>query len=73
VDTGPYCVHTRCFSLNPCLIPRAVLELGWPDGNEAEMTTLLVSKGYRFAVWGSRQDGPRVEHTGQNRAAGWRL
>lgn len=65
--------HQRIFSLNPCLIPRRVFELGWPDGNEAEMTTRLVNLGYRFAFFGERDDPPRVEHVGYERAAGWRL
>lgn len=65
--------HQRIFSLNPCVIPRNVLEMGWPDGNEAEMTELLVGKGYRFAFLGRRSDPPRVIHVGHERSAGWRL
>ena len=65
--------HQRIFSLNPCLIPRHVLELGYPDGNEAEMTSRLVALGYRFAFLGARDDPPRVVHVGVERAAGWRL
>lgn len=65
--------HQRIFSLNPCLIPRHVLEVGWPDGNEAEMTSNLVALGYRFAFLGSTTDPPRVEHVGYERSPGWRL
>ena len=65
--------HQRIFSLNPCLIPRRVLELGWPDGNEAEMTSNLVADQWRFAFYGHRDDPPRVEHVGAVRGAGWRL
>lgn len=65
--------HQRIFSLNPCLIPRRILERGWPDGNEAEMTTNLVADGWRFAFYGHRDDAPRVSHVGVERAAGWRL
>lgn len=65
--------HQRIFSLNPCIIPRHIFELGWPDGNEAEMTTNLVALGYRFAFFGKRTDPPRVVHVGVERGAGWRL
>jgi hypothetical protein len=65
--------HKRIFSLNPCVIPRRVLDLGWPDGNEAEMTTNLVASGYRFAFYGKRDDPPRVIHVGAERGIGWRL
>lgn len=65
--------HQRIFSLNPCLIPRKILEYGWPDGNEAEMTSRLVADGWRFAFYGHRADPPRVEHIGASRGKGWRL
>jgi len=65
--------HQRFFSLNPCLIPRHILEVGWPDGNEAEMTSTLVEMGYRFAFYGDRADPPRVEHIAAVRGTGWRL
>lgn len=65
--------HRKIFSLNPCLIPRKVLELGWPDGNEAEFTQMCLAAGYQFAFFGGRFDSPRVEHVGFHRAAGWRL
>lgn len=65
--------HQRIFSLNPCLIPRKFLEMGWPDGNEAEMTAQLVALGYRFAFYGHRTDPPRVVHVGAERGVGWRL
>jgi hypothetical protein len=65
--------HQRIFSLNPCVIPRRVLEMGWPAGNEAEMTANLVAGGFRFAFYGHRNDPPRVEHVGAVRGSGWRL
>lgn len=65
--------HSRIFSLNPCLIPRRVLELGWPDGNEAEFTQRCIDAGYRFAFYGARHAPPVVEHVGEVRAVGWRL
>lgn len=65
--------HRRIFSLNPCLIPRWVLERGWPDGNEAEQTERLVSSGAHFAFYGKREDPPLVQHVGHERGQGWRL
>lgn len=61
------------FSLNPCLIPRRVLEQGWPRGNEAEMTGLLRRDGWKFGVWGDPGSPPMVTHLGETRSAGWML
>jgi hypothetical protein len=71
-------VHRRLFSLNPCLIPRRVLELGWPSGplgvgNEAGFTRRCLDEGLSFGYWGNIGDPPRVEHVGDTRAEGWRL
>lgn len=66
-------VHTRIFSLNPCLIPRRILELGYPDSNEAGQTERLVARGFHFAVYGRRDDPPLVTHVGHERGHGWRL
>ena len=67
-------LHRRIFSLNPCLIPRRVLELGWPKGNEAEMTAILnEDPENRFAFYGGKADPPRVEHVGAQRSAQWCL
>jgi len=70
--------HTKVFSLNPCLIPRRVLELGWPSGplgvgNEAGFTQRCLIEGYRFAFYGQAGDPPVVEHVGHQRGEGWRL
>lgn len=65
--------HRKIFSLNPCLIPRKILELGWPAGNEAEMTRRCLDAGYRFAFYGGKTDPPKVEHIGAQRSHGWRL
>lgn len=65
--------HREIFSLNPCLIPRRVLELGWPDGNEAEFTERCLTAGLRFAFYGKKYDPPLVEHIGFQRGEGWRL
>lgn len=65
--------HNRIFSLNPCLIPRRVIEIGWPAGNEAEMTKNVVEEvGYRMAFWGVK-DEQAVTHIGHERAQGWKL
>jgi hypothetical protein len=66
-------LHRQFFSLNPCLIPRDVLMLGWPDGNEAEFTRICVDRGYSFAIYGAKADPPLVEHVGHERGVGWRL
>lgn len=65
--------QTHIYSLNPCLIPRRVLELGWPSGNEAEMTVRLRDRGFRFGVWGDPGSPPMVTHLGESRSAGWKL
>lgn len=73
---GPLCEyaeHTRVFSLNPCLIPRRVMMLGWPESNEAGFTETCLHAGYRFAFYGKRAHPPRVTHVGDVRSAGWRL
>lgn len=66
--------HRKIFSLNPCLIPRRVLELGWPTrSDEGEFTKVCLDAGYRFAFYGRKFDPPRVTHVGTFRSAGWRL
>lgn len=69
--------HEFLFSLNPCLIPRKVLELGVPESNErgfeAEMRDRCIDAGLRFAYYGHRDDPPRCKHIGAQRGgAGWR-
>jgi hypothetical protein len=70
--------HSTLFSLNPCLIPRRTLELGWPSGplgvgNESGMTQRCLDAGMRFAYYGRIDDPPRCEHVGHVRGSGWRL
>jgi hypothetical protein len=72
-DRGSYVTHKRIFSLNPFIAPRRVLELGWPDGNEAGFTATCAAAGLSFALYGAKADSPRVTHVGAERAAGWRL
>ncbi len=69
--------HDWLFSLNPCLIPRKVLQLGVPESNgrgfEREMTDRCLQAGLRFAYYGHRTDPPRCRHMGPQRAGeGWR-
>lgn len=66
--------HREIFSLNPTLIPRRVVEAGWPAGNEAGKTAELnADPTNRFAFLGAKAAPPVVEHIGMARAAGWRL
>ena len=53
--------HERLFSLNPCLIPGEVVDMGWPTDNEAGFTRRLRADGYQFAFWGGT---PCVTHIG---------
>jgi glycosyltransferase involved in cell wall biosynthesis len=65
--------HDWIFSLNPCLIPRRVLEDGWDRDNEAGTTARLKAAGYLFGVWGHAGDEPYVEHIGVGRGKKWQL
>lgn len=72
-DGNGFVEHEVLFSLNPCLIPRRVLQLGWPAGNEAGFSDACRTAGYRFAFYGHRDDAPLVRHDGFQRGTGWRL
>lgn len=66
------------FSLNPCLIPRRVCELGWPEGpigvgNEDGFTAKCKAAGLEFATYGTVHDAPYVTHIGGERAPAWQL
>lgn len=67
------------FSLGPCVIPRRVLELGWPSGpigvgNEDGMTKRCLDAGYVFGSWGLVTDEPWARHVGYgNRTTEWAL
>lgn len=67
---GTWALQRHIFSLNPCIIPRRTLELGWPAGNEAEMTRRVLDEGWSMGVW---LDGPLVHHIGDHRAPNWQL
>lgn len=74
VDHEGFVEHRRIFSLNPCLIPRWVVDRGWPEhGHEGIFTKQLLDEGHSFAFWGRRFDQPRVIHIGAQRSAGWTL
>ena len=64
-----WCEQRHIFSLKPCLINRRVLKLGWPAGNEKEMTDQLLYNAWTFGVW----HGQHVEHIGTNRGTKWQL
>jgi len=66
--------HDFLFSLNPCLIPRRILSLGWDKNNEAGMTSRLMQEGFLFGSWGRPGDGQSwARHIGDRRGAKWRL
>lgn len=72
-DGHPWVVHRRLFSLNPCLLPRWVVDLGWDDGNERGFTDrLLADPDVIFGYWGV-PTSQQVTHIGVLRAPGWRL
>lgn len=75
---GPLTLHRHLFSLNPSLIPRWVIDLGWPSGelgvgNESGMTKKLLDLGCYFSVWGTVEDPPLCEHIGVQRGTEWSL
>lgn len=77
-DREGFLVQRRLFSLNPCVIPARVLELGWPSGplgvgNEAGFTKRCLEQGLWFGYYGARTDPPRVVHVGDTRGEGWKL
>ena len=73
IDHGTWGEHDHIFSLNPCLIPRRIVERGWPAGNEAEMTSKLLADGHTFGIWGTAKDKPLIDHIGVERGPGWKL
>lgn len=62
--------HRRWFSTNPCLYPRWVVEMGWPENAHSEgmfSHKLFKNPVVKCAYWGSKQDSPIVEHVGWQR------
>ena len=71
-EGAPYMVHDKGFWLNPCLYPASIAARGWPPhGHEHDFSAKLKADGYRFAVYGTHDDPPRVTHIGDRRAAAW--
>lgn len=67
-----YMVHDKGFWLNPCVYPASIAARGWPEhGHEHDFSAKLRADGYRFAVYGTHDDPPRVTHIGDRRAAAW--
>jgi hypothetical protein len=66
--------HRDLFSLNPSLIPRRIIRMGWPASNEAGMTERVNAASWsRQAYWGGKMDPPIVTHIGRRRSPGWTL
>ncbi len=73
-----YTWHDFIFSLNPCLIPKQILQMGYPAGplgigNEAGFTRMLLEAGFVFGSWGHVGDPAYARHLGLIRSASWRL
>jgi len=70
-----YVEQQMVFTMNPCLVPRRIVEMFVNDpteGNpESYFTPHLVDEGYWFAFLGRIEDPPRVFHIGIDRGPGW--
>lgn len=63
--------HRRYFTTNPSVYSVSLCSLGWPEAPESEgrfTHRLLTDPSLRFAIWGARDDPPRVMHIGEQRA-----
>ena len=68
--------QTHLFSLNPCVYPRWVTQIGWPTtGGDREYTDPLleVRPDARFGYYGAADDPPRCLHIGMERTQTWKL
>jgi len=65
--------HRNFFTLNPCLYPRWVVDMGWQVGwGEKEFSELLFSNPYtKSAYLGTIDEPPLVDHIGNYRGGGW--
>ena len=74
-DNIKWLEHRKLFTLNPCLYPRWVFNLGWQVGwGEREFSDLLFSDpNVRCAYLGDIDDPPLVDHIGHYRGDGWYL
>lgn len=75
VERPGYVESKMVFTMNPCLVPRKVVELFVEcplDGNpESYFTPYLVERGYWFGFLGTIDEPPHVFHLGIDRAPGW--
>lgn len=70
--------HRLFWTTNPSLYRREACDLDWPDGPQSEgrFTLQLLQHGLgdvagdqlRFGYWGRLEDGPAVQHIGEERA-----
>jgi len=74
-DNVKWLEHRKLFTLNPCLYPKWVVDLGWQVGwGEKEFSELLFSDPYvKCAYLGHMEDPPLVDHIGHYRGDGWRV
>lgn len=65
-----YLTHQNFFSTNPSIYPIRVTKYGWPDApdSEGKFGPKLFAENYCCAFLGKRDDAPRVEHIGLERA-----
>lgn len=68
----PWLRHRRCFTTNPSLYPRRIVDRGWPveDQCEGKFSIRLLQDEYVFAAYGELDDLPRVIHIGNQRIGG---
>jgi len=62
--------HVRHWTTNPSVFHCSIVEqFEWPEGRESEgrFTIKLRDAGYRFGIWGSKFDPPKVTHIGETR------
>lgn len=67
--------HETLFSFNPSLISANALRHAWHDlrdGLERGVTDGLLARGYKFAYWRGKADGPLCHHIGTQRSQGYR-
>lgn len=60
-----WCEHRNFFSLNPCVIPKRIIDLGWHDDNERGFASMIFEDpNIKCGLWGSKFDPPKVNHIG---------
>ena len=68
--TGAYqwMEHRQFFTTNPSLVPRRIIDLGWPEGerSEAAFNAWCIDHDPTAAagLWGRRDDEPLAHHAG---------